>query len=448
MIRLLRILKISLVITVIVIVINLVFSDFKLKYLMDIKTLGIFFFYSFSISAVNACFFNFFNRRFSWDKTPVKAIAMASSGSIILTLVTFFSCRAVHHVIFTNEYTFNEFLEQEQFSYYFFPLIFTIAVMLVFYLIYFYKALQEQKVKDQKIIAGTANAQFDALKNQLDPHFLFNSLNVLAALIEEDPEKAQKFTGSLSKVYRYVLEQKNKGLVTVAEELQFAKIYIDLLKMRFEEAIIFEFSADLLESQAKVVPLSLQLLLENAVKHNKVMEASPLKISIYESQKMLVVKNNLQSKEILKNSSGVGLSNIKERYNLLTRRQVEILKTEEEFIVLLPLLTKQTKHIPIIPMATTINESKSYLRAKEQVEKEKGFYGNLTSYCVVIPALAILNYLTSGFPWVIFPAAGWGLGLLLHGFSAFNGSFILGKDWEERKIKELMNKNQKQHEKL
>lgn len=99
-------------------------------------------------------------------------------------------------------------------------------------------------------------------------------------------------------------------------------------------------------------------------------------------------------------------------------------------------------------METAINESKSYLRAKEQVEKEKDFYGNLTSYCVVIPALAIFNYLTSEFPWVIFPAAGWGLGLLLHGFSAFNGGFIFGKDWEERKIKEFMNKNQKQHEKL
>lgn len=133
--------------------------------------------------------------------------------------------------------------------------------MLVFYLIYFYKALQEQKVKEQKIIAGTANAQFNALKNQLDPHFLFNSLNVLASLIEEDPEKAQKFTGSLSKVYRYVLEQKNKDLVTVGEELKFAKTYMELLKMRFEDAIIFEFSKELLKSEAKVVPLALQLLL-------------------------------------------------------------------------------------------------------------------------------------------------------------------------------------------
>lgn len=435
--RLLRILKISLVITLIVIVINLVFSDFELKYLMDIKTLGIFFFYSFSISAVNAWFFDFFNKRFSWDKTPIKAIILASSGSIILTLLAYFFCRTVHLVVFTNKFTFKEFLKQEQFSFYFFPLIFTISVMLVFYVIYFYKALQEQKVKEQKIIAGTANAQFDALKNQLDPHFLFNSLNVLASLIEEDPEKAQKFTSALSKVYRYVLEQKNKDLVTVGEELKFAKTYIELLKMRFEDAIVFEFSEELLKSEAKVVPLSLQLLLENAVKHNRVTAAQPLKINIYESQKMLVVKNKLQRKEILKTSSGVGLSNIKERYKLLTRRQVEILKTDDEFIVLLPVLTKQTKHIP----TETTTESSSYLRAKEQVEKEKSFYGNLTAYCIIISILAILNFLTTSFPWAIFPAVGWGIGLLFHGFSAFNYNPFFGKDWEARKIKQLMDKN-------
>jgi hypothetical protein len=435
--RLLRILKISLVITLIVIVINLVFSDFEFKYLLDIKTLGIFFFYSFSLSAVNAWFFDFFNKKFGWDKALIKRIAMASSGSIILTLIVYFFCRAVHLVIFTNKFTFNEFLEQEQFSYYFFPLIFTIAVMLGFYVIYFYKALQERKVKEQKIIAGTANAQFDALKNQLDPHFLFNSLNVLASLIEEDPEKAQKFTGSLSKVYRYVLEQKNKDLVTVAEELKFAKTYMELLKMRFEDAIVFEFSEELLKSEAKVVPLSLQLLLENAVKHNRVNAAEQLKINIYESHKMLVIKNKLQAKEILKTSNGVGLSNIKERYKLLTRRQVEILKTADEFIVLLPLLTVQTNHLPM----ETTTESSNYLRAKKQVDKEKSFYGDLTSYCIIIPMLAIFNFLSTSFPWVIFPAIGWGIGLLFHGFAAFNYNPFFGKDWEERKIKQLMDEN-------
>ena len=165
---------------------------------------------------------------------------------------------------------------------------------MVLHAFYFYKAFQENRVKEQKIIAGTASAKFDALKNQLDPHFLFNSLNVLTSLIEEDPSQAQKFTTSLSKVYRYVLEQKNKDLVSVDEELQFARTYVRLLKMRFEDSIVFDIIEACSNPEAKIVPLSLQLLLENAVKHNVVTSERPLHIRVFENGSQLVVSNNLQ----------------------------------------------------------------------------------------------------------------------------------------------------------
>ena len=139
---------------------------------------------------------------------------------------------------------------------------------MAFHLIYFYKKSQENKVKEQKIIAGTASAKFETLKNQIDPHFLFNSLNVLTSLIEENPDNAQRFTTSLSKIYRYVLEQKDKELVSVEEELSFAKTYMNLLKMRFENSVFYELPASVKNPDAKVVPLSLQLLLENTIKHN------------------------------------------------------------------------------------------------------------------------------------------------------------------------------------
>ena len=161
--------------------------------------------------------------------------------------------------------------------------------------------------KEQKVIAGTASAQFESLKNQIDPHFLFNSLNVLSALIEENPESAQKFTTSLSKIYRYVLEQKDKELVTVSEELNFAKTYMNLLKMRFENSITFDLPTDFSNDLAKVVPLSLQLLLENCIKHNVVSESKPLHIKIYMENNFLVVENNLQKKEVLTDRKGVGL---------------------------------------------------------------------------------------------------------------------------------------------
>src|SRR5690606_386497 len=185
-------------------------------------------------------------------------------------------------------------------------------------------------------VGRTASAKFDAHKNQLDPHFHFKNLNVLNSLIEEDPNQAQKFTTSLSKVYRYVLEQKNKDLVTVDEELAFAKTYIRLLKMRFEDSIVFEIPDQSSNPEFKIVPLSLQLLLENAVKHNIVTSARSLKINVYEENGMLCVGNNLQQKQVVKKSSGVGLKNIQERYNILSDREVTIHKTTKEFIVKLP----------------------------------------------------------------------------------------------------------------
>lgn len=121
-----------------------------------------------------------------------------------------------------------------------------------FYAIHFFKSYQENKVKEQKIIAGTASAKFESLKNQIDPHFLFNSLNVLSSLIEENPENAQKFTISLSKIYRYVLEQKDKELVSVEEELDFAKTYMNLLKMRFEISLFYELPPVITIPEAKV----------------------------------------------------------------------------------------------------------------------------------------------------------------------------------------------------
>jgi len=434
-----KLFKLSILITAILVTLELVFDQStSINKLLDFTFLGIYFFYSFVLSAVNGLFFYFMNKKINWEGKGVERIIVGVIGGIVLTLIAFFFCRLVHLVYFINTYNLSEFLDNEKTSTYLFPLLFTAIVSLSFHLFYFYKALQERRVAEQKIIAGTASAKFDALKNQLDPHFLFNSLNVLTSLIEENPRAAQKFTTSLSKTYRYVLEQKNKDLVDLTEEIKFAKTYINLLKMRFEDAIDCNIPSELNLAEAKVVPLSLQLLLENAVKHNIVSSKQPLIIQIYEDRDELVVKNNLQIKDILGKGSSVGLFNIQQRYGLLTKRQVQIIKTEDYFEVRLPLLTKK---ISAMEREIEWDNNNSYLNAKEKVTKLKGFYGNLTSYCVIIPSLAIFNLLTSGFPWVIFPAIGWGIGLLFHGMEVFGYNPIFGKNWEERKIKEYMNRN-------
>ncbi|MFD0797946.1 2TM domain-containing protein [Maribacter chungangensis] len=392
------------------------------------------FVYALIITATNIYFHQYITQRYSWEEETQKRLWSGAIGSILLTVFAYGIARMLEEVVFYSA-SVVQFINNEEISDYVFVLVIAILVSAILHAFYFYKALQDTKVKEQKIIAGTASAKFDALKNQLDPHFLFNSLNVLTSLIEEDPTQAQKFTTSLSKVYRYVLEQKNKDLVTVDEELQFARTYMKLLKMRFEDSIHLEIPDSCSNPEAKIVPLSLQLLLENAVKHNIVTAKKPLLIKVEEVNNMLVISNNLQEKQVVKKSTGVGLQNIRQRYHILTDREVRIEKTTSNFNVHLPMLSKSTA---VIETQESYIEDKRYEKAKERVQAIKGFYGNLTSYLIVIPILIYINYRTTSFAWFLFPAIGWGFGLLGHGLQAYGYNPILGKSWEERKIKQYM----------
>lgn len=280
---LLDIFKISIIICAGIVLINTLFGAHNREQLLELQLWGTYLFYSFVLTAINATYFDIFERKISWEGADLKRVLLAASGSIILTMTGYFLCRLIDQTIFQG-FSMSHFLANEKLGYYLFPLLLTIIVSLIFHLVYFYKALQERKVTEQKIIAGNASAKFESLKNQLDPHFLFNSLNVLSSLIEENPDKAQKFTTSLSKVYRYVLEQKSKELVSLEEELAFAVTYMNLLKMRFENSLFYEVPKQLSSPEARVVPLSLQLLLENTIKHNVVSESRPLHIRIYENE--------------------------------------------------------------------------------------------------------------------------------------------------------------------
>ncbi|MBD0833137.1 2TM domain-containing protein [Aestuariibaculum sediminum] len=395
--------------------------------------------YAFVIGYSNMFFFGYLEKR-NWKKTDsIKRILVGIVGSVVVTVLDLFVLRAsISVVVYGN--SFNQFLTHERFSYYGFGLIITLIIVVIFHLIYFYNRYQQNRIKEQKVIAGTASAKFDALKNQLDPHFLFNSLNVLTSLIDENPENAQKFTTALSKIYRYVLEQKNKELVSVDEELNFARTYMSLLKMRFEDSIVFKIPQQASNPDFKVVPLSLQLLLENAVKHNMVTVNKPLHINIFEDENYLVVENNLQPKQIVKKSSGVGLSNIMQRYKLLTNRKLNINQEANRFAVAIPMLSKQ------ISVMRTSNQTidDNYVRARKHVEELKGFYYNLFSYCLVIPFLIFVNYRTSWqFQWFWFPMLGWALGLSIQGFRVFVNDKFFGRNWEKRKMEQFMTEEER-----
>ena len=395
---------------------------------------GYTFLYGFALYFANAILFIYLDTIFKAERFTKRRILIGFIGSFVVSILVIFLLRIFEDVAVEGA-TLSEFLKNESTSNYLIAIIITFFITLAFHAFYFYKAYQENKVKQQKIIAGTASAQFESLKNQIDPHFLFNSLNVLSSLIEENPANAQKFTTSLSKIYRYVLEQKDKDLVSVSEELHFAKTYMNLLAMRFENSITFEIPENFENEEAKVVPLSLQLLLENCIKHNVVSETKPLHIKISIENNQLVISNNLQKKEVLQDRKGVGLQNIVNRYAILTERNVLVENTTDYFIVRLPILTKQ---IAVMETTYNYNENSAYERAVNRVKELKDFYGSLISYLIVIPVLIFINMSTMAkFYWFWFPMLGWGLGLIFHAFRVFG----YGRSWEERKIQEILNKN-------
>lgn len=190
-----------------------------------------------------------------------------------------------------------------------------------------------------KLQKENLQSQFEVLKQQVNPHFLFNSLNVLSSLIKIDPDLAESFTEKLSKVYRYVLENKEKDLVTLSTELDFLTAYLFLIDIRFSGKIVVNLSIDKTYLEFYILPIAVQMIIENAIKHNTYSKSQPLKIEIFVDEvQQLNIINNLRARETKLISTGVGLENIIRRYSLISEKLPEFTKTEEQYIVKLPLL--------------------------------------------------------------------------------------------------------------
>ena len=218
-------------------------------------------------------------------------------------------------------------------------LMLTFFIISVYESIFFYSRLQKSIVEKEQLERENIQSQLEGLKNQVNPHFLFNSLNTLTYIIPEDQELAVRFVQQLSKVYRYILEIRDRKLICLSEELEFLDSYVFLLKERFGEN--FKVDINIPESflSMKIVPLSLQILLENAIKHNVISSLKPLKIDVFiENDNRLIVKNNLQKKNQVMNSTKVGLQNIKNRYSFFSDQKVEAFATADSFVVALPLI--------------------------------------------------------------------------------------------------------------
>jgi sensor histidine kinase YesM len=196
---------------------------------------------------------------------------------------------------------------------------------------------KQAAIHSERLQKESITAQYNSLKSQVNPHFLFNSLNALTSLVYEDQDKAAKFIKQLSEVYRYVLDTRDKEIVSMEEELKFLDSYLFLQKIRFGDNLSVELN--LSSRQKLIAPLALQMLVENAIKHNIASSENPLSIKITEKDGYIIVENSLQRKNMPEEySPGLGLENIKSRYTFLSNQPVVVEESKEKFSVKLPVI--------------------------------------------------------------------------------------------------------------
>ncbi len=205
----------------------------------------------------------------------------------------------------------------------------------------FFKSWKSSLIEVEKYKTESANAQLQNLKNQLNPHFLFNNLSVLTSLVYKNQDKAADFINELAKVYRYVLDTKNSELVPLQEELDFINHYIFLQKIRFEDSISFEIKIEESKKSAYLLPMCLQMLVENTIQHNETSQANPLKVLIYTDNDSLVIENPILSRSDISESTKTGIKNIKQRYSFFTDKKVIVSNNGKIFKVILPLIQKK-----------------------------------------------------------------------------------------------------------
>lgn len=206
--------------------------------------------------------------------------------------------------------------------------------------VFFYNLqFKNKQLEAEELKRINTQAQLQAIKNQINPHFLFNNLNVLSSMVMQENPDANKFIEEFSKVYRHVLNTQQKELIPLKDELEFVKPYLFLLEKRFPESIFIQIKIPPGFEEYFIVPVSLQMLIENAIKHNIVSRSKPLQIDIQvKGNDQLLISNNLQIKSGGEHSTQIGLQNISQRYEITTHRKIEVKKTETSFMVLIPLI--------------------------------------------------------------------------------------------------------------
>lgn len=290
----------------------------------------------------NLIIYRWVRRKYSWDGSFNRRFFL----QLILTLVYSLTCINATYILFKNTFTALPPDQNQLILLNIYGLLFLLPILsLQFGFLFLYK-WRKAIVEQENLKKEQTHSELIALKSHISPHFLFNNLNILSSLIDTGNYAAQDYLDRFAEVYRYVLKNRERELVPLREELQFIHSYIFLLNQRFPSGLEIDIQVAEALKEHQLPPLSLQMVVENALKHNKLSETSPLSIRISSTDNsMLMISNNLQTRNIPEGEkTGFGLENIRRRYWLVAKKTIEVTNTSELFTVVLPLLLNQQRY--------------------------------------------------------------------------------------------------------
>lgn len=271
---------------------------------------------------------------FEIKNTGLRIITRFGVNIILTFILTSILFRLWNYFLHGSVYSQNTIIALQAIS-----IFFSILTGCVYEIVHLNKERESDIIKIERTEKSKLQAQLDGLKNQVDPHFIFNSLNTLSYLISQNPGTAKLFNDTLAKVYRYILVKKEKDLVMLKEEIEFASNYFYLLKLRYQTGLKMTIELDdIVAENYMLPPLSVQILIENAIKHNHFTEKTPLEIKVSVIPDKVTVANNRNLKQFEIQSPQIGLKNLAERYMLITGKNISIDDDKNNFIVVLPLL--------------------------------------------------------------------------------------------------------------
>jgi LytS/YehU family sensor histidine kinase len=274
----------------------------------------------------------YISTKISWIHFPIQRFLVGTAATVAYTFGVMYSLTAIYERYFNKDIGDGAIIS----------VVISIAISVFMHGWEFLLSWRKAQILAEQYQKESLSAKYDSLRNQVNPHFLFNSLNALSNLIYEDEEKAEVFITQLSDVYGYVIQTQEKETIPLEEELRFLQSYIYLQQIRFGDKLLVNMKLDGLKTE--VAPLALQMLIENAIKHNIISVDDPLTITISRDGSFLVVENNLQKKNSYgEDSAGVGLENIYRRYEILSSVPVQVEETTSYFRVKLPLLNHSAK---------------------------------------------------------------------------------------------------------